>query len=180
MGKLKVYKPQFFRDPIHLLAEHKDRLIAQKGKQIRNIWVAWDYKKDEWYKELPVVVEVDNCRIELCANRIGEYSISFDEINIASGLEDYHKKLKWEKNKLGCLHKVLNQRIRSIELIESTVHVSYLKEDQLSGKVTIDYVIDGIGFNLDDGYLAICNGLDENLIMTKNTHDKTIKRTNII
>ncbi|MCM3488956.1 hypothetical protein M3689_06490 [Alkalihalophilus marmarensis] len=177
MGRLNTYSPRFISNPVDLVAEHKEKLVALTGKTIKSIWIAWDHQSNRWLREMPVVIEAGNEQIELCANRIGEYSITFNTINLEFAPSSMQ--ISWEENKLNEIHRVLNQEIRSTEMIESTVHISCLKEDQLSGKVAVDYVIDGIGFNLERGYLAVCNGLDENIILTSNDFHQTIKCTSI-
>lgn len=148
MLDIKNYNPKFYTQPTHIIKDHKARLDELKGKKIEGIWIVWNQDDDEWFNNLPVIIKFEDCQLELCANKTDEFAVTFDEINMSNEIDYFGNGnvLKWEKNKLNSFSKCINKRIVSIEIIE-----------WLS-------CLTGIGFNLDDGYLAFVNGLDENKI----------------
>ena len=73
----------------------------------------------------------------------------------------FGRKLVWKKNKLVELNKFLKKEINTVEIIQ-----------------WIEQLI-GVGFETNEGFFAICNGLDENEIVTRKHIDQDYKYINI-
>lgn len=167
---IKDYNPKIYTNPSDILKDHKVQLERLKGKHIQEIWVAWEQGSDEWFRDCPVIIRFEECQIELCAFKWDEYFITFDKISVLQNIDWYGTDLqiKWEKNKISELNFAINKRINDIEIIE-----------RCEGKSTEFCFLDGIGFQLNDGYFAVCNGLDENLIITDRKEGRDYKRIKI-
>ena len=164
---IKDYNPKIYTNPSSILKDHKVQLERLKGKHIKEIWVAWEQASNEWFRDCPVIIRFEECQIELCAFKWNEYLITFDKISVLQDIEWYGTDLpiKWKKNKIDELNFVINKRINDIEIIE-----------RCEGESNDFCYLDGIGFHLNDGYFAVCNGLDENLIITDRKEGPNYKR----
>jgi hypothetical protein len=158
---IKNYIPKFYTELSQIINEHKTRLQGLKGKRIEEIWVAWEQDENEWFKDLPVIMRFEDCQIELCAYKTDEYAVTFDQINLSDEIDYYGTDLvlSWEKNKLKELNNCINKQIVKVEIIEW--------KSQLTG----------MGFHLEEGYFAVCNGFDENEICTNRNEEPQYKYT---
>ncbi|MDN4608651.1 hypothetical protein [Sporosarcina highlanderae] len=136
---IKDYNPKIYTNPSGILKDHKVQLERLKGKQIQEIWVAWEQASDEWFRDCPVIICFEECQIELCAFKWDEYFVTFDEISVLQDIEWYGTGLpiKWEKNKINGLNFAINKRINGIEIIE-----------RCEGKSTEFCFLDGIIISL--------------------------------
>ena len=85
---IKSYNPQFYTALSQIIKDQKIRLQGLKGKKIKGIWVAWEEISDEWFSDLPVIIRFEDCQLELCAYKSGEYAITFDQIDLS---EEIHQ-----------------------------------------------------------------------------------------
>ncbi|WP_078379864.1 hypothetical protein [Sutcliffiella halmapala] len=152
------YTPIFYTDSAQLVANEKEKLTSLIGQRIKEIWVAWEQEENYWFNSLPVIFILENCQLELCAYQSEVYAITFNQINVDDSV-DFFGAVKWEKDKLKQLNltSYINQEVISIEIMEPIV-------EPISGvKCEYDtFGVGGIGFSLEKGYLAVCNGFDEN------------------
>ena len=162
---VKDYNPKLYTDLSSILKDHKRSLEKLKGQRIMGIWAAWDQSGDEWFNNCPVVVAFEDCQIELCAYKTDEYIITFNEVNVRDEIDWYgtELRLKWEKDKLANLGIAVNKEVKAMEIIE-------WREGEYN-------FLFGVGFQLEDSYFAVCNGLDENIILTEVKEGTNIKKT---
>lgn len=153
----------------NLLEDHRTQLEGLIGKTIQKIWVAWEQNQDEWFNDCPVIICFDECQLELCAYKMDEFAVTFDKILVPQKLCWYGSdlKLNWEENKMEDLHDVRGKQVIGIEMIER-------RETEAA-----DFYLAGMGFHLNDGYFAICNGLDENMIIKHREESPSYKYTTI-
>lgn len=160
---IKSYNPKIYTEQSQILKDQKIRLQGLKGKKIKDIWVAWEKNSDEWFNDLPVIIRFEDCQLELCAYKSGEYAITFNQIDLTEENDYYGTDflLSWEQNKLMQLAESINKRIDKVEMIECF--------EQLNG----------VGLHLGEGYLAVCNGLDENVIYNNRVEGAQYKFTDL-
>lgn len=146
---------------INLFSEGINSLEGLIGIKIIEFWVAWEEKEDEWFNDLPVIISFEDWQLELCAYKSGEFAITFDQIDLAEEIDYYgtDSLLKWEIDKMPKLNECRNKPVVKVEIIECF--------NQLIG----------IGFHLEEGYLAVCNGLDENMIYLNRMEGEQFKFT---
>jgi hypothetical protein len=168
MFGIKNYNPKMYTNPSNIIEDHRTALEGLIGKNVQEIWVAWEQDKDEWFNDCPVIIRFENCQLELCAYKTDEYAVSFDKILVSQDLCWYGTdlKLNWEKNKLEDLNFAIAKPVNGIEIIE-----------RCETNATDYCYLAGIGFHLNYGYFAICNGLDENLIIKKREEGPNYKYT---
>ncbi|WP_046173552.1 hypothetical protein [Domibacillus indicus] len=164
---IKNYNPKMYTNPSTIIGDHRTKLEALIGRNVKEIWTVWAQDEHEWFNDCPVVICFEDRQLELCAYKTNEYAITFDEILVSQGLSWYGSdlKLNWEKNKLEELNFAIGKKVMGIEMIE-------MRETNSS-----DYYLTGIGLHLNDGYFAICNGLDENVIIKKREEGPNFKHT---
>ncbi|RVT59826.1 hypothetical protein [Niallia taxi] len=160
---IKSYNPKLYTELSQIIKDQKIRLQGLKGKKIKDIWVAWEKNSDEWFNDLPVIIRFEDCQLELCAYKSGEYAITFNQIDLTEEIDYYGTDflLSWEQNKLMQLAESINKRIDKVEMIE------YLEQ------------LNGVSLHLGEGYLAVCNGLDENVIYNNRVEGAQYKFTDL-
>jgi len=169
MFGIKNYNPKMYSNPAKIMEDHRTKLEALIGKNVKEILVVWEQDEDHWFNDCPVIICFEDCQLELCAYKMDEYAVTFDKILVSQDLSWYGTdlKLNWEKNKLEELNFAIGKRVIGIEIIE-----------RCETNAT-EYYLAGIGLHLNDGYFAICNGLDENLIIKKREEGPNFKHTTI-
>ncbi|WP_026908318.1 hypothetical protein [Paucisalibacillus globulus] len=168
MFEFHNYSPKIYTYVSDIIMDYKSHLIHLKGKKIVDIWIAWDKDNNEWFNDCPVLIGFYDCQLELCAYKSDEYKISFNQIPVSQSIDWYGTdfKLEWVKNKLPSLTSLNNQLVKHIEIIEV-----------YSGGVGTSLSLYGVGFQLVEGYFAVCNGLDENIITTERPDSLNYKCT---
>ncbi|WP_203362028.1 hypothetical protein [Bacillus sp. REN10] len=161
MFGIKEYLPKLYENSTAILHDLKHDLQDLKGQKIKKIWVVWDQFYDEWFVDCPVIIQFENAQMELCAYQMGAFAISFNQIDIRQqpDLPGTEFKLIWTKDKMENLEFAIGQQVKEIEIIEE------------------DSLLFGVGFQLEDGYFAVCNGFDENSIVTEKQEGPHLKQS---
>jgi hypothetical protein len=162
------YSPKIYSNVPNIIQDHKNCLKQLKGKKITDIWIAWDKDNNEWFNDCPVVISFEDCQLELCAYKSDEYKISFNEIPIFQPIDWYgtNFNLEWVKNKLPFQASLTNKRVKHMEIIEV-----------YNGEAGVSLSLHGVGFQLEDSYFAVCNGLDENMLITEKLDSRNYRCT---
>jgi hypothetical protein len=167
---IENYNPSFSSNTTDIIIELGQELKNLIGKKILDIWLVWETNEDEWFKDCPVVLNIEGMQLELCTTKIDELSITFNMIDMSKELNWYHIddfQLEWRKEPLSDLLTVINKKIINVELIEYNfqTEITFSKDSLNSvGQRSSTWVLNGIGFELEDGYFSVFNGLDENEI----------------
>ena len=152
------HRPQFVRSPREL--PRKD-LVALIGRRLDAVWFLWNTTDDEWFADAPVVMQFADLTVECCANKIDEYSLTFDTLSVAPGpvawFGEVHEDLEWRSVVAFGIEHVLGCRLQAINAIEYRFELS-----DFVG--TAPWVLAGIEFGFSEGHLRLVNGLDENAV----------------
>lgn len=169
---IEHYAPKFLSDKEELIKVHGDTLKSLIGQPILKSWVMWDLIEDEWWAECPVILQIGDRKVELCAWKLDEFSITWDSIDIRTKPNWYDVdeiRIDWKENAMQELNSCIGKTVQAVEIIEyifeSTV-VDSLNTDEL-GQTNSGWVLNGLGLVLDDGYVCIYNALDQNGITNK-------------
>jgi hypothetical protein len=170
---IENYNPHFYTSTKELLDNFSGALRELIGKRILEVWVVWDSKNDEWFKDCPVVLNIEGIQMEICTSKIDEIAITFNTINLSEGInwfdiDDFA--LEWREGAFSDLLSVKNKQIKNIEVIESKLQseiVFSIDIPNSQGDKSSSWVLNGIGFELDNGYFSVYNNIDENEISTK-------------
>lgn len=183
---IQNYNPQFHEDANQLVEKHKKELELLIGQSIIEIWILWNLTEDEWYTIAPVVIVTDAMQIEVCANKINEYSITFNTIDINQEVEPSDMGdeevwfYKWKKYQSSNLF--MNRQITGIYVIEllyeTTVLQDYKNPDQV-GRTFRNWLLHGIGFEIEDKFLSLYNAFDCNGIQDFKEFRRDIKYTSL-
>ena len=156
------YRPQWSKQAGEL-REHLRAIRADfTGRPIHAVWTLWDVENDEWFNDAPVIVDVGGSRLEICATKLDEMSVSVNTIDIAkpvfwcSDEDDGEPAMRWTDRIHSCLTGVASQRIESFCIME------YRIDSGLQDMLGLNWVVAGIGLELEDGYFEVSNGLDCN------------------
>lgn len=180
------YNPHFYSESSDIMTELGQELKKLIGKEILDIWVVYDINNNEWFKDCPIVLNVDGIKVELCAIKIDEFAITFNTIEMSEKLNWYdidNFNLEWRKEPINDLLLVKNKKICNIELIEYNLEteITYSKENPNQvGEKHSAWILNGIGFELTDGYFSVFNSLDENEISIKPDLSNNIRTIKLI
>ncbi len=161
------YNPHFYSESSNIIIELGQELKKLIGKEIFDIWVVYDSNNNEWFKDCPIVLNVEGIKVELCAFKFNEFAITFNTIDMSEKLNWYDIDdfdLEWRKEPIDDLLLVKDKKICNIELIEYNfqTEITYSKDyPNEVGKKHSAWILNGIGFELTDGYFSVFNGLDE-------------------
>ncbi|MDF2587636.1 MAG: hypothetical protein K0S41_1477 [Anaerocolumna sp.] len=171
MFGIENYNPTFYCTINEFIESNGKKLKNVIGKQIEYTMVMWEENDNEWDSDGVVVICVEGYNIEICNKNLNELSVTINEINFSSDLEayDFEKfgkfKFEWRKDALEVLNNINGRIIKDIELIEYKFEskIKYNENDTNElGKKQTTYLLNGIGLNLDDGYISVFNSGDTN------------------
>jgi hypothetical protein len=181
MFGLDNYNPSFFYSVEELIKFNGNKLRNLIGKSIREAWVIWELNSDEWHSDGVIILCFDDMNIEICTHNLNELSITWNEIDVNVALESYDFEeygkfdFEWRKDSLEQFKLIKGRIVKEIEIFEYkfTTTVTFNKSSpEEIGRKDEQYILNGIGFKLDDGYFSIYNGLDTNALTTeRNTTD---------
>ncbi len=183
---IENYNPKFFSSATDITAELGRKLKNLVGKKLLEVWIVWDTNDNEWFRECPVVLNIEGTQLELCNAKTDELSITFDIIDMSQNInwydiEDF--KLEWRKEPLSELSLVIDKKIINIELIEYNfqTEIIFSKDNpQLIGKQNSVWILNGIGFELEGGYFCVFNSGDENSISMQPNYNYNFRTVKVI
>ncbi len=159
------YRPRWLTQA----GELRDRLRAIRpdfvGRPIRAVWTLWDDADDEWFDDAPVIVDVGGHRLEICATKLDQMSVSVNTIDLSQPVfwcgdeDDGEPAMHWTDRIHSCLAGVPSQRIEAFCIME------YRIASGLQDMVGLGWVVAGVGLELEDGYFEVGNGLDCNAMV---------------
>lgn len=169
---IKNYKPNYFTNAIAFLNAHKNKLLSIKGKRIDAYYLQWDLKEDEWNKDGPIILLIDEQQYEFTAFQLDQYSLTINQIDISNPLDWYGAgtefPLEWRKNPMEEINKVLGKKIEEIYLLEYSMVADITNNEDKKAffqeLTAADYFLVGIEFKLAalKNCLHLSNGLDCN------------------
>lgn len=164
---IKHYHPKMYTNPSNILEDHGTKLEALIDKHIQEVWVVWEQTKHEWFNDCPVIIGFEDGQLELCAYKTNEFAVTFDQIFVSQDPSwcESDLKLHWEKNKLAEWDFILGKKMMGIEIMER------------SETNEANFYLASIGFHLNEGYFAVCNGLEENVMIKKREEGPNFKYT---
>ncbi len=169
---IKNYNPSFCEDTDQLLTNHKESLVRLHGEQILGIWILWNLTEDDWYSSTPIVVKTNSIQVEFCANKINEYSITYNSIDIECQVDpaDMGDDEIWyfEWRQLGEARTHIGNSISKVEIIELLFETKVLHDEEHPERVGNEYsnwLLHGVCLNLDGCNLSFYNAFDTNGIL---------------
>lgn len=167
------YDPRFYSDTQEIVNELGKELIRFIGKSISCVWIVWNGKTNEVFKSCPVILIIEGNQLEICCYEIDQISITINKIDMSQKLDWYGADdltLYWKRDSILEQAFVRKRIVKNIELIEceyTTQKVLNRRVPLLIEKQNCNWLLNGVGFELEDGYFSVYNGLDENEISVK-------------
>lgn len=184
MFGIESYNPEFYTSVADIFSAYRSTLLDLIGRKIKSVWVAWDCLNDCWFSDHPIVMNIEGQQLELCNSGLDRLAVSMNTIDLSRRIcwSDNNSIQEWRKDALPEFIAVKGNRIRGIELIEYQLRTGAVHQNGQAEQIMEHsaWVLNGIGFELDGAYIAICNGLDKNQInISRNTGDD-IRTYNIV
>src|SRR5687768_2127161 len=82
----KAYYPVFFHTAEEIVQANKTLLEQLSGKNLQQVWIAWSLTYDEAWMDCPVILKFSHLQLELCCNKLDEFSITANTINLQDGI----------------------------------------------------------------------------------------------
>ena len=155
----------------------------------------WDEKENEWFPDGPVILEIDNSQYEFTANKLDEFSLTINSINLDEKLDWYGMgqeiPLSWKENGKEELLESLDQPIEAVRILTYNYIGEYIEDKKspqnVGRKHETGYMLHGIEFVLKKKYLhdtsnhfTIFNALDQNgVTSTEAQQNDQIRRIKI-
>lgn len=146
------YEPAWLCGIDVIKAAHGPRLQALVGTTMHDIWLLWDHTGDRWFTDGPVVLECSGDQLEINHQKFDELSITWNTIDLAEPSDrpsDSSFSLGWRADARPDVVALAGGTVRCVELLECQCG------DLADGMVAV-------GVELDTGYIAIANGIDDN------------------
>ncbi|ELS32500.1 MULTISPECIES: hypothetical protein [Pseudanabaena] len=168
---IRSYQPKWSDSATELLG-----LISRIpliGSQVQALWSLWDEENDEWFNDAPVVICTQENQLEFCANKLNEFSISLDSINLSVPVywcEDEDpdtKSFRWVQQRNPEFRDLVGKLITGIEIVESRVE----RDIQIFLGLEL-WILSGIALQFQDERLEILNGLDCNILSRSQKSDE--------
>lgn len=171
MFGIKGYNPRFYSNCKDFMFHNKNLIRELIGQKLIKIHWVCEVSTGEWFKDFPVVLELDGGYLSLCANKYSDFSMGMNNIDFGLPLDWYGVKdfdLQWKEYKTRKIENVKNQPIESIEIVNflprfiSDYPLPDKKEAKIFKKLGF---LHGVGFNFGSQTMVVINGLDDNNIV---------------
>ena len=153
-----------------LIEKERSNLLQLIGTRLKSSWAVWGLEGDEWWNDAPVVLEFENATLWIDWWKFDELRYQWEPfdperpgIDLPSSLES---PLEWRKDCLPEINAVVGNRVERVWIDESTIG---FPERLL-------WILNGISFEFDAGWLSVYNALDENGVSNKREEENCRRR----
>jgi hypothetical protein len=162
--EISGWSPDWQQVPSDLLTEHRERLRALRGNRIDATWLVWINDLDEWFADLPIALQIGGQQLEICNQKFDDLSVTWNTIDVdVAPIAWVDWSLTWRRDAHAALQQAVGQTIRNVYLSEHLFTTSRVHPpDPLQQHDTSAWLLGGLVFELDSGYLHVFNALDEN------------------
>jgi hypothetical protein len=166
---IQGYEPQWLTGR-RSIAAHGERLRALVGRRLRRAWLAWDLDADEWFADIPVLLDFDGEQVEINHQKFDELSITWNTVDPVrhatwtDGDPDAHAfRFGWRHDAVPELAAFQGHRLQTEELLE------WVGRDVAAGMVAPSFVF-------EHGRLTVSNALDENSLEFGDPDPRYVRR----
>ncbi len=169
MFGIRGYEPFFWEYEDDLVLHNMDVLKSIRNQKVINIHWVWDKSDNSWLTDCPVVIQLNNGLMSLCAFQLSSFAIGWNDINVNEEIDwsddDFPDSLhlEWREYSNEQTEKILGSEITGIEIIKYQFHLHNAKHEEREN-ITDSGLLFGVGIKVDNGILAVTNNLDENKI----------------
>ncbi|MFF0389867.1 hypothetical protein ACFYS8_14425 [Kitasatospora sp. NPDC004615] len=161
---IEGWQPHWHRSASDLAEHEGARLRQLVGRTVTRAWGVWIVEKDEWFADLPVLLEIGGQRVAVCVNRLEDLSVTWDDpIDTTAGPTWWSDwTLQWRDDVHPALRDAVGRTVDAVGLTEYDVRPT----DRSYRKVSPAWVLTGLALALGGTGLWIHNALDENGLAT--------------
>ncbi|WP_344637326.1 hypothetical protein [Kitasatospora cystarginea] len=134
------------------------------GRTVARAWGVWIVEENEWFADLPVILEIGSQRVTVCVNRLEDLSITWDDpIDTTTGPTWWNDwTLQWRSDVHPALQDAVGRTVTAVGLTEYDFRLT----DLSNGQVSSAWVLTGLALALGDTGLWVHNACDENGLQT--------------
>ena len=168
-GVMEGFEHDLVDGRTELLRRHSDALKALIGRRLSAVWAVWDVGDDAWLADAPLVLDFQGTRLELACQGLASISVTWGTLDLSRQPKLYDGDgfvLEWTSNAPPELAAVAGQVLRDIGWLEYRFETTVVA-DRESASVGDEYaawVLVGVEFTFEDGFISVHNGLDENAV----------------
>jgi len=178
------YAPHFLTQADQFVNLHRELLVSLKGQRLREIYILWNLFDDEWCSLSPIVLITNKTQIELCANKINEYSLTQNTIEIDIEVEpsDMGDGEIWRYQWVRYNNFTCDTFITGVEVIElryDTTVIHDQNEPRNVGYEFSNWLLHGLGIQTEKDYFSFYNAFDTNGIVKQREQKDFIRYTSL-
>lgn len=165
---IRGFEPAFLVGIEAVRRTHGPRLAALAGRRLAGFAVVRFVEDGDWFADLPVVLDFDGIRVEVCHWKFDELSISWNEIDTTAavtGWESSEFTPRWSGDHES-LAPLVGRELTAVRLLEWRPRPP--GRDMAAGTVAVEFVF-------GEDFLRIVNGLDENSLETGAAHPDYVR-----
>jgi hypothetical protein len=155
------FTPSFHTDAVSLLSEIREGFSKLAGIEIDEILMVWDRNEDDWFYDCPVILKARGIQFEFLANKLDEFSLTIDRINLNEQLDWYGSsdlRLEWRKHPL--TDKLGGRKIKEVGIIEYAFTTRVVAGHNM-GSTDTNLLLAGAYIAFESTEIQIFNGLDD-------------------
>jgi hypothetical protein len=144
---------------------HADRLRSLVGDTVLDVWVVWNLEHDQWFADLPVVVQLRSGRqLEVCWEKSDDLSITWDTIDVAATPKAWVEwPLTWRSQPLPALAPVIGLPLEEVAATSFRLTTRNVDHPHDADSVWLNlWITNGLWLGARSAGLHIHNAGDEN------------------
>ncbi|MEO3973851.1 hypothetical protein [Streptomyces sp. CAU 1734] len=143
------YEPEWLSGGNDIARRHGGRLRALAGRVLTRVWLVWDVRGGEWFRDGPVLFDFAGEQVEIVHRAFDDISLSWNTIDPGRPVHWPDFDLEWRPEPLAELRPLPGRRLTEAGLLEWT------GTDAARGSVSVSFVLAG-------DRVTVFNALDEN------------------
>lgn len=187
MFGIQNYEPPFYTSLEDLLSNQGDQLRNLVGKQFLGSWLVWNTYFNSWWTEWPIILIIDQSQLELCTKDMDKLAVTWNTIDVSQPLfeggSDVSNYLKWRPDAIHELAFVKGRRIQCVQVVEykhkAEILLDKINPSSVGQTIDFGWLLHGIEFKLDSGYLTISNNLSGHGIDLSSLKGDEFRKTSI-
>lgn len=143
------------------LRRHSERLRSLPGRRVSDAWIVWNLEHDEWFADLPVVIQFDDVlQLEIGWQKFDDLSITWNTIDVAVTPRAWVTwPLEWRSQAHPALSDIIEQEVTHVE---ASRHLFTTRGVDPPSDAHSAWLTSGIWLQTDRSGLHVFNALDEN------------------
>lgn len=161
---IEGWQPRWHSSPADVVEHEGERLRQLVGQTVTGTWAVWIAEENEWFADLPVLLEIGGQRVTVCVNLLEDLSVTWnDPIDTTVGATWWNGwTLQWRDDAHPALQEAIGRTVTAVGLTEYDLRLTDLSNCQVSSA----WVLTGLALALGRTGLWVYNACDENGLQT--------------